>query len=58
MAIYGNVYQDECFASGCCWEPSDDGSPYCFFPTCSDTVNWVGDGIGFTQEFLDAAKDK
>ncbi len=50
--------QDQCRGSGCCWSPTDDGTPWCFYPGCSDPFNWNGAGIGFTDSFLANAKTK
>ena len=50
--------QDQCRSSGCCWSPTDDGTPWCFYPGCSDPFNWNGAGIGFTDSFLANAKTK
>ncbi len=50
--------QAECESRGCCWIPSDDGSPFCFVGGCVDPIRWDGEGTGFSQDSLDAYYDK
>lgn len=37
---YLGISQSECINKGCCWQPTNDGSPYCTYPNQVTTVNY------------------
>lgn len=37
---YIGITQTECINNGCCWQPTNDHSPYCTYPILQNTLNY------------------
>ena len=55
---YTGINQQQCIDKGCCWQPTNDHSPYCTYPSEYSTNNYYSPNLKSFSPFMEEEIDK